>query len=351
MTPRLRMLAAINHQPLDRIPTDFWATPEVFEKLQAHFGPGVDIRDPLGIDGFAGTGPTYIGPAVPTHTDGTTENMWGMRHTKVHYGAGTYNEQIFWPLAHARTIDDLEKFRWPTADWYDYSTMHADVLPRHAKRAVQCGYMAPFLLHNLLRGLELSLMDPFEDPEFTHHLINRICDFYYDHHRRMFEACKGLIDVAQVTDDLGTQSGPMISLETYNTFYRPHHQRFIKLCREFNIKVFHHDDGAIRPFIPGLIDDGIDILNPIQWRCPGMEVTALKKDFGHKLCFHGGVDNQETLPHGTPDQVRAEVRHLIDTLASDKTGFILAPCHNFQAITPIENILAMYDEARTYGTF
>jgi len=124
---------------------------------------------------------------------------------------------------------------------------------------------------------------------------------------------------------------------------------FIDLCRGFGIKVFHHDDGAIRPIIPELITMGIDVLNPIQANCPGMEMEGLKRDFGKQLCFHGGIDNQDILPHGTPEQVRAEVRRAIDTLATDGTGYILAPCHNLQAVTPVENILAMYDEAWQYG--
>jgi len=115
------------------------------------------------------------------------------------------------------------------------------------------------------------------------------------------------------------------------------------------VKVFHHDDGAIRDFIPDLIAAGIDILNPIQWPCPGMEQEGLKRDFGDRLCFHGGIDNQRILPFGTPEEVRAEVRHNIDALASDGTGYILAPCHNLQAVSPIENIIAMYDEAYQYG--
>jgi uroporphyrinogen decarboxylase len=94
---------------------------------------------------------------------------------------------------------------------------------------------------------------------------------------------------------------------------------------------------------------GIDILNPVQHNCPGMEMDGLKADFGGNICFHGGVDNQEILPFGTPDDVRAEVRRCIDALASDGTGYILAPCHNLQAVTPVENIVAMYDEAWHYG--
>ena len=167
----------------------------------------------------------------------------------------------------------------------------------------------------------------------------------------MFEACEGLIDVTQVTDDLGTQNGPMISPRTFREFYRPHMQRFIDLAHSFGIEVFHHDDGAIRAFIPDLVEMGIDILNPMQWTCPGMELEGLKRDFGGDLCFHGGIDNQRILPFGTPDEVRAEVRHNIDALASDRTGYILAPCHNIQPITPVENIVTMYDEAWKYGKF
>ena len=194
-------------------------------------------------------------------------------------------------------------------------------------------------------------MDPLDDPDFTHHLLQRLGDFFLEHHRRMFQACDGLIDVAQVTDDLGSQSGPLISLQIFRQFYRPWMQKFIDLCRGFGIRVMHHDDGAIRAFLPDLIEMGINILNPIQWRCPGMDLQGLKRDFGQALCFHGGVDNQQTLPHGTPEEVRAEVRRLIDTLACDRTGYVLAPCHNLQPVTPIENILAMFDETWNYGRF
>lgn len=351
MTPRERVLAAINHQPVDRIPTDLWATPEVWDALRTRFGSTMDVFDALHIDGFAGVEPRYVGPPLPAVGPDETIDFWGVRTTRVAYATGAYQEQTLYPLAHAQTIDDLHRYPWPTTDWFDYSAMAETARAARATRAVQCGYMAPFYQHILLRGLEQALVDPFENPEFTHELLNRICDFLYYHHRRMFEICEGLIDVAQVTDDLGCQNGPLISLEIYREFYAPHHKRFIDLCHQFGIKVFHHDDGGIRPFLPLLVEMGIDILNPVQWTCPGMEMTALKREFGHCLCFHGAVENQRILPFGTPDEVRAEVRHCIDALASDGTGYILAPCHNIQPNTPMENILAMYDEAYHYGRF
>lgn len=343
------MLAVINRQPIDRIPTDIWATAEVWTKLHNHFGEKTDIAAELHIDRFAGVGPEYVGPPLPQVSQDESVNFWGIRTRRTPHEGGAYDEQSFYPLASAQTIDDLNTYSWPNTGWFDYSGMRAKAEEAGKTKAVMCGYMAPFYYHNLLRGLEQSLIDLLLEPEFTHFLIGRISDFFFDHHRRIFEACEGFIDVAEVTDDLGSQTGPLISTEMYQEFYAPHHKRFIDLCHEFRIKVFHHDDGSCRPFLPLLIEMGIDILNPVQWCCPGMEMEGLKAEFGNRICFHGAVENQRILPFGTPAQVRAEVRHCIDSLASDGTGYILAPCHNLQVNTPVENIIAMYDEAWRYG--
>ncbi len=342
-------MAAINRQPVDRIPTDIWATPEVWAKLRNHFGEKTDILEELHLDGFGWVGADYVGPPLIPLSEGETVDLWGIRTKRVPHEGGAYDEQSYYPLAEATTIDDLNKYRWPDASWFDYSKIRERAAEAGKTRAVQCGYMASFYLHNQLRGLEQSLIDPLIEPEFTHYLVGRISDYLYAQHRRMFEACEGLIDVAQVTDDLGSQTGPLISVELYKEFYAPQHKRFIDLCHEFGIKVFHHDDGSCRPFLPLLVEMGIDILNPVQWTCPGMDMVELKAEFGERVCFHGAVENQRILPFGTPEEVRVEVRHCIDSMAGDGTGYILAPCHNLQANTPVENIVAMYDEAWKYG--
>ena len=346
---RERVLAAINHQPLDRVPTDIWATPEVWQKLGERFGTGVDIYEALHIDGFAQVGAEYVGPALPETEEGEIVDYWGIRSRAVDYGTGVYYEQSFNPLSGARSIDDLERYQWPSADWFDYSGMRAAAERAREKQAVKCGYMAMFYHHNLLRGFEASLLDPHDDADFTRHLLGRISEFFYEYHRRMFEACEGLIDVAEVTDDFGSQTGPLISLQTFRDFYRPHMERFIALCQSFGIKVFHHDDGAIRAFLPDLVEMGIDILNPVQSACPGMEMEGLKGDFGDRVCFHGGIDNQWVMPFGSAQDVRRAVREAIGALASDGTGYIVAPCHALQAVSPMENIIAMYQEAWEYG--
>lgn len=351
MNRRDRVLAAISHQPLDRIPTDIWYTPETRQKLLAYFGVDhdTDLYDRMDIDGIVNIAPPYIGPPLRREGDAWF-NEWGMGYRPQDYGAGVYDEQFYYPLAEAQTIADLEAYPWPSPDWYDYAA-----LPRLAEqaagRAVMCGYAVPFFYHNKLRGLELSLMDPLLDPAFTEHLLRRLSDFFTEYHRRCFEAAPGLIDVTQVTDDWGGQNGLLASPQTFETFYRAPTQRAIDLAHAYGIHVFHHDDGDIRRLIPTFADMGIQVLNPIQWRCGGWDLAALKAQVGARVCFHGGVDNQHTLPFGTPEDVRQEVRWLIRVLASDQTGYILAPCHNIQAITPLENILAMYEAAREYGTF
>jgi uroporphyrinogen decarboxylase len=120
------------------------------------------------------------------------------------------------------------------------------------------------------------------------------------------------------------------------------------LARSHGIHVFYHTDGAAREIIPDLISvTGIEVLNPIQWRCPGMEREGLVRDFGRQVIFHGAVDNQQTLPFGTPEEVRAEVMDNIRIFSGAR--WICAPCHNLQPVTPTSNILALYETIHEYG--
>ncbi|NLE45321.1 MAG: uroporphyrinogen-III decarboxylase-like protein [Chloroflexi bacterium] len=371
MDHRERILAAMRHQPVDRVPTDMWATVEVQEALFDHFGIDagwgefscgvglmggaltrsvaaiIELWDRLHIDGILAVAPPYVGPPL-RREGGITYSEWGFGVRTQEYGRGEYAEQVVWPLAEAETIEDLEAYRWPDPDWYDYDAVREIALQCEG-RAVAGGYSAPFFWHNMLRGLERSLMDPLVKPEFTRHLIWRVSDFFTEYHRRLFEAAGDLIDVTQVTDDFGSQHGLLISPRMFDAFYREPMQRGIDLARRYGIIVFHHDDGDCRPLLPRFVEMGVQVLNPIQWRCGDWDLAALKADFGQDLCFHGAVDNQLTLPFGTPDDVRNEVRMLIDTLASDGTGFIIGPCHNLQIVSPIENIVALYEAATEYG--
>jgi uroporphyrinogen decarboxylase len=125
--------------------------------------------------------------------------------------------------------------------------------------------------------------------------------------------------------------------------------RWCDLIHSYELKVFYHTDGAAEPLIESLIGCGIDVLNPIQHTCPGMEAASLKRKYGDRIIFHGGVDNQNVLPFGSADDVRREVRQLLNTLGSDGMGYICSSCHNVQANTPLQNILAMVEAVKSYG--
>jgi uroporphyrinogen decarboxylase len=352
MTHRERILAAISHRPLDRIPTDYWATGEFTKKIQTELGvEGMELWKRLDIDKIIGVEPVYNGPSLPqSNQPGVTIDYWGIESRPISYadGMGVYEEISRHPLSEYTTIDEIEShYTFPDAAWFDFSTI-PDQIEQGAGYAIEGGYMAPFYYLTRIRGLQQSLMDLALNPELSHYLIDKLTDFFYDYHQRLFEAGKGKIDIAQVTDDFGTQSGLMISIEMFQTYFKKPYQRLIKLVKDHGIYVFHHDDGAIMDILPELKALGIDILNPIQWHLPGMDLKKMKQAVGDSICFHGGINNQQVLPFGSPEKVEREVLTCLSHLASDKTGYIVAPCHNIQAITPVKNVLRMYAIAHAY---
>ena len=149
----------------------------------------LELWERLEIDGILMVMPPYRGPALATEGP-ISYNEWGMGSRRQSYNGGVYNEQVIYPLAAAETIADLEAYRWPDPDWYDYAALPA-LAARCRGRAICCGYTAPFYYHNMLRGLEESLVDPILRPEFTHDLVERISDFFTEFHRRCFAALAG----------------------------------------------------------------------------------------------------------------------------------------------------------------
>jgi len=295
-----------------------------------------------------GITPPYIGPVLPVK-NGIRYDEWGMGYRIQDYGSGSYDEQVVFPLNKATTLQELEAFPWPSPSWYDYSVL-PDLAAQYPERAIECGYTAIFYWHNRLRGLEQSLVDPLLNPEMTEYLLLRVSDFFTEYHTRCFAALQGKLDITQVTDDFGGQFGLLISPKVFDRFYRQPIQRAIDLAKSYNVLAFHHDDGDCRPLIPRLVEMGIDVLNPIQWRCGNWDLEALKTGYGEKICFHSAVDNQHTLPFGTPEQIRDEVRERFKALGPGG-GFIFCTAHNIQADTPLSNVEALFEAYRDIGRY
>ncbi|MCD6469691.1 hypothetical protein J7L29_02700 [Candidatus Bathyarchaeota archaeon] len=196
-----------------------------------------------------------------------------------------------------------------------------------------------------LRGVKQALIDPLINSEFTRRLYEKITEFYLELNKRCFEEADGLIDIFMMGEDLGTQEGLLVSPKIFREFIKPYLAKHVQLAKRYGVKVMLHSCGAIHELIPDLIEMGIGILNPIQVRAKGMNPIELKREYGDKLSFHGGIDIQQTLPYGAPKDVRAEVRERIQTLGRGG-GYILCTTHNIQPDTPLINILAMYEEAK-----
>jgi uroporphyrinogen decarboxylase len=345
MTPRERWLAVLNRQKPDRVPMDYWATEEATQKLQKHLGCADEgaLFERLHIDRPVGAGPTYVGPTVPPDSD-----VFGCRFQKVDYGTGAYSECVHNPLAQYQTVEEIQKnYAFPSADWYDYSGI-ADQIASKEAFPIQAGGSEPFLTYKSLRGQEQAFVDLVMNPEIVHFCLDKLFDLAYENTRRIYEQIPGKVLISYVAEDLGSQEDLLYSPGQIREFLLPRMKRVMDLVHEAGAFVFHHTDGAARKIIPDLIEAGIDVLNPIQWRCKGMEREGLKRDFGQQLVFHGGVDNQYTLPFGSVAEVRQEVEDNLRILG-DGGGYILAPCHNIQAVSPPENIVAMYETGYELG--
>ncbi len=344
MTSRERWLAVIKREPPDRIPMDIWVTPEAHANLLEHLGcDDAGMLERLHIDRPVDVGGRYVGQPPP---DG--EDIWGRRHRTVSHGTGFYTEGVSEPLADYETVDELDaNYSWPSPDDWDYSHL-PEAVAGCAHAPIRAGGMEIFLQYKSLRGEEQAYIDLVQNPEIVDYCLEKLFLGRYEATRRIFETVPGAVMLSYVAEDLGGQSALLYSPEHIHRFLIPYFRTMCDLVREHGSYVFHHDDGAIRDILPDLVDVGIQILNPIQWRTPGMEREGLKRDFGDKLVFHGAMDNQHTLPFGSPEDARQEVEDNIRILG-EGGGFILAPCHNIQSNTPPENVVAMYEAGYEMG--
>jgi len=361
MTPRERWLAVLNHRKPDRVPMDYWATDEVTTKLIEYLRcrDQWDLWKCLHIDKAIGSEPKYIGPPerrLGSFSGGQGEtDIYGCRYKDVEYATGVYRECIYHPLAEYKKVSEIERnYEWPPVEWFDYSVI-PDQVERYKEYPITAGgWEDPIMYYKFLRGDKQAFIDLIRHPEIVHYCLDKIFEFRYENTRHIYEQISprssGTVVFSYVSEDLGAQHGLMYSPAHIHEFYLPGMKRMTDFVHKQGGFVFHHDDGAIRKILPNLVEAGIDILNPVQWRCKGMEREGLKRDFGDKITFHGAMDNQHTLPFGSEEEVRQEVRDNIRILGEDG-GYILAPCHNLQPITLIKNIIAMYDEGYKSGWY
>jgi uroporphyrinogen decarboxylase len=275
---------------------------------------------------------------------GGDRTMWGVPLKNIQAGEAHYAEFGDAPLTGYDTPASLDDYPWwPQVECFDYDG--ATALAERAARnyAVIGPWVSFFEIYCQLRGLEQSMMDLVESPELVEAILDRVESLQTEMMKRFFARAGKNLDLVFISDDIAGQQSLLMSAGMWQQHLQPRLKRWCDLIHAHGLKVFYHTDGAARPLLKPILDCGVDVLNPIQHACPGMDMAELKKEFGARVIFHGGVDNQFALPRGKADDVRRETRDCLATLGAGREGYICASCHNVQPGTPLENIFAMIE--------
>ena len=344
MKSKERVVTALNWREPDRVPVQVYLTPEMRAKLAEHF-KGADILEALGID-FRHVGPTHRGKLRAPHA-GITYDMWGAGYKHVAHGrAGTYDEAVILPLADLKTMEDVENYPWPSPDDFDYSGI-ARQCERVQDFAVCLGGPGdPDIVNGVSRGrgMEQVLVDIALRDEVGMAIIDKRVNICYEVLRRGLEAAGGKVDILCLGEDTGNQNGRMVSPADFDEVFKPRLKRFYDLAHEFGAKAMMHSCGDTHEIMPTFIGMGLDILDAMQPEPAGMDPETIRKACKGKLAFCGLISTQRTLPYGSMEDCRAEARHRLDVVAKGG-GYIFSPAHCIQPDTPVENVLAIYEEA------
>jgi len=298
----------------------------------------MDLMAKLGADavGITVCAPTN-NPSVDLGNN-LIKNEWGM----VFKNTGQYNEFYDFPLAHAQTAKDIVDYNFPdpfALGRWDAAQLTID---KYGKTHGIIADLETTLFETAwyLTGLEKFLMDMMMEAEYINPLLDKIQFIHTEYGKKMIEMGS---DVLWCGDDFGSQTSLMMDEGTFRRIFKPRiKEMFIEYKKvNPNIKLAWHTCGAIKPLIPDFIEIGLDILNPIQPLATGMEPQHLKDEYGKDLTFFGGICVQDLLPNGTPEKVNEEVIRRAGILGRNG-GYIIAPAHNIQEDTSVENIMALF---------
>jgi len=377
LTSRKRVELTIHHQEPDRVPISLGGsanhlTEDLYQQLKKHFGfedsgrrtlvgfystPDYNpMLDRLGTDMrflHLRPVPSFIMNEVGSSFQPFTDE-WGLKHELL---SGYYNLGGE-PLGDLETTQDIEKYPWPDP----YLPERVQGLKAEAEHLFNCTeyslvghrpvYGNAWEMSRFLLGMEKTLLMTAKDRILFEAFFDKLSDVLDGFYDMFLEAVGAYIQIIEMAEDLGTNNGPMFNPKFYKEVMWPYHRRTIERIKKKapQVKVMLHCDGAIRRFIPDLIDAGFDILNPIESHLVGMEPGGLKADFGKDLVFMGGVDVKKVLTKGTRQDIQKEIRTRIEEMGKGG-GYILAPSHNFTNDVPLENLLAFFEEGKNLGVY
>ncbi len=321
----------ITHKPMGTV-----VTPDILlERYQSDFRT-VRLKAP------------WNNPSV-VYEDGSYLDDYGVVMKPSQY----YFDPFVRPLEGSITSDDIKKGSWPDP----YAPGRTDGLREEAEQLykttdfaivadIMCG--GPFEQAIWMRGFEDFLCDLYTEPQVAEALMDRITEVDLGLWDVFLTAVGDYVDIVCQGDDLAMQDRAFVPLDVYNKYIKKYHKRIYDFIKtKTKAKIFHHCCGSVYELIPGLIDAGVEVLNPIQTSAKNMEPERLKREYGKYLTFWGGIDTQKLLPFGTPQEIENEVKHVIEVMSKDG-GYVFAPGHNIQALVPPQNIEAMLNAALKY---
>ncbi len=381
-----RVKAALNHKESDKIPFDLGGSVltgmnrHCYKRLRQYLGMpekeieivdtmqqlariDEDMIERLKVDVRCvdPNPPSKKGLARDAELDGNYYKMtdeWGIVW-KMPAVNGHYFDMVERPLADTESVEALDAFPWPDpVDPARFATLkqRADKYVLEDKKAYILGRQYAGIWETALwmSGFEKFFCDMMLNEDYAHALMDKITELKMQYWEKALETVGENVLIISEADDLATQKSLLCSVDLYKKVVHPYHKKlfnFIRKKAKNEVHIFYHTCGAVVPLIPYLIEEGVDVLNPVQVNAAGMDTAFLKKEFGKDMTFWGGgVDTQHVLPFGKPAEVREEVKHRIETLARDG-GFIFAGVHNIQSDVPPENFMAMWETLQEYGVY
>lgn len=355
MTSRERVTRTFAHQETDRVPIDYVGNLDINRRMFEHF----NIKDndyekliqELGVD-FRSMEPPYKGPRLHPEVEGRfVDPLWGIHMRWIEHETGGYFDYCDFPLVDADE-DEVAAWPMPNPDDFDYDAI-AKIAEERQDMALYHGNPGLADIINstgMLRTMEEVMVDLISEEPAGLLLIDRKINIQLEIARRTLEACKGKLTFLWMGEDLGTQKGPMISLDLYRKVLRPRHQQFIDLAKEYDLPVMIHSCGSSSWAYDDFIEMGIDSIDTLQPEAANMAPKYLKEKYGDKLSFHGMISTAGPLAYGTADDVERDVRERLE-LMMPGGGYHLAPTHAIQDNSPTENVIRMYEAAHKYGVY
>jgi len=380
ITPRERLLRALNHEEADRVPMDLGTTSfsgihlHAYQRLKEYLGvsaegervlPQVQVAFPceeiltlLGID----TRGVSLGPPDgfqdsrwADDAGDSYKDEWGIVRRRPRGGHYFVLHETPFGRFDLPGPSDVERYAWPDPE--DPGRFRGLRERGQRLRATTdfalVGHLAAdiFLRAAYLRGFEGFLTDLLLNESFVRALVERILHFWLRLATRFLDEVGDMIDVITLIDDIADQSGPFISPVLYRKFFKPAHAKLADLNRaKTKAKILFHCCGSVVEFLPDFVDLGIDALNPVQVSAKGMDMHKLKQEYGRHLSFWGGIDTHRVMPYGTPEEVRAEVGTRLEQMAVGG-GYVLAAVHNIQPDVPPGNVVELYRAGAELGRY